>query len=717
MDPLLAQFLDETREHLLLIGQGLEQLARNPARRDAIEAVHRAAHTIKGSCGLFGFEPILEITHAAETCLGDARDDTATLTPPQLAALLAAFDDIADWLERLDGTHLPPESDAVARRHVATLAGRGAVTPVTTSTVAVPQALRDALRASGSPAGSLLHVCYTPDPDCFFSGEDPLYTLRQLPGLVALHLEEPAPQPLAGLDPYRCRLVLHALSDASPDDVTKALRTVASQVSIAPLPALPVVLDSGPQRAAAALLTQQRSLLRHAITAGNAEGALRSIATVLRNCCTALGWPEEAAHWQEPLSPEVALQRLDDVLARLAAPEKPHVEAPAPRAEALRIDPALIDRLLDVTTELGVSRTALADLARRAQADPAAASFGRELWSWHTRLDRDLRDLQAALQEARLVPLSEVFERLPRQARQLARQLDKKVALHLEGEGLRVDKSVAAALHEPMIHLLRNAIDHGLEPSAERLAAGKPAEGTLTVRASQVQDRLLIEVADDGRGIDSARIRQRAAERGVLDAAQLAALPDEAALQLVFEPGFSTAATVTEVSGRGVGMDVVRTAVGALGGAVSLSARPGEGTTLALSLPVQLALAQVVVVEVARQRFGVPLTQLLEVVRPQPDDLRRLKRRDILAWRDEVLPLVSLSRVLGLPVTARPPDAAVVLHTAQGRIALAVDAVGDSLDIVVKPLTGLLAGLPCYDGSALLADGSVLLVLNPQGLL
>ncbi|UXY14149.1 chemotaxis protein CheA [Chitiniphilus purpureus] len=720
-DRLLAQFLDETREQLLTLARALAQLAQQPDARDALDEAHRMVHTIKGSCGLFELQPILAITHAAENLLMQAQQGTHRLSASEIDALGAAFDDVADWLEAFDGHALPHQADPAAQQHVHALDPQSA-RPAQQHTAAaafdsLPAALRTRLAAH---ADARVYVRYAPDPACFFSGEDPLYTLRQLPELIDLAIDAPARDALAALDPFHCHLVFHAVSGASDEAVAAALRPLAGQAAWCALPA-PTARPSPALEPTLALLRQQQALLTHAIGHGE-DGPLHSVATVMRNCCALLGQPDPLAGWDSHNGAPALQQRLAALLAQLAAPQAP---APAPssgepsgvRQEALRIAPALLDRLADSAAELAVSRNALGELAQRASARGGEAAFARDLAGWHERLDSQVRALQEALQEARLVPLANVFQRLPRLVRQLARQLGKEVTLALEGESIRVDKEIADTLYEPLLHLSRNALDHGIEPASERRAQGKPGGGSLTIRARQTPERLQVEVIDDGRGIDVAQVRQRALARGLQPPDRLAALSDAQAMQLVFTPGFSTAATVTEVSGRGVGMDAVRHAVGAAGGSVTLDSVAGGGTTVSLSLPLQRALTQALVVEAAGQRFGIAIAHLLEVIQPQPQALHQVKSSLALHWRGEVVPLVDLAQALGLPCPPAHPATAVITVTRHGPVALALDAVHDSQEVTVRPPSGVLAGVACYDGTALLADGSILLILNPDGLI
>ncbi|WP_341677707.1 chemotaxis protein CheA [Niveibacterium sp. SC-1] len=739
MDALLAEFVAETRSQLLAIAGGLEVLRADPGNLAEMERVFRSVHTIKGSAAVFAFAPIQAIAHESESLLGEAREHRRPLPDGATALLFEAFDAVALWVEPLQSAQLPEfaerEGAALAAR-IAALGGSGSLSRKSgTDSQAVraellaglprlPAAVREALAAAG---GSYAYVRYQPDPGCFFAGEDPLYTARQLPGLDALHLEIAPAAPGKGdpafgpdSDPYRCDTILHAFCRARLADLDALLRPLGEQAHAlmieADALATPAPTADPLHEAARGLVARQLELLA-ASDGDRRSAALPSVRAVIGNVARTLG-PESGLEGLEALDSKLLALRLRAWLESTgaAAPSAP-AEAPAaaPQEEELRVSPALAERIMSAATELAITRTALSSLTRRLAAlkpGPIASEFA----GLQQQLDHQLRELQAGLQELRLLPLDEVFRRLPMQLRLLERQLGKAVTLTVSGEELRADKAVCALLHEPLLHLVRNALDHGIESAAERAAAGKPASARITVAARREQDRLLIHVEDDGRGIDPARMRARALESGLRDEATLAMMDDAGLLQLVFESGFSTAATVSDISGRGMGMEIVRDRLRAAGGNVSLESVVGSGTQVTLSLPVAVAVAQVLLVAVGGQSLGLPLSRVHEIVRPREEQILCVKRSESLQWRGRIVPLVRLARVLSLPVPAAPPPACIVLNLPQGPLALGVDEVGENLDVMIKPLSGVLTGLSCYEGSALLGDGSVLLVINPLGL-
>jgi two-component system chemotaxis sensor kinase CheA len=302
----------------------------------------------------------------------------------------------------------------------------------------------------------------------------------------------------------------------------------------------------------------------------------------------------------------------------------------------------------------------------------------------------------------------------------MSQRLEKKVRLVTNGETTEADKAIVDRLFEPLLHLVRNALDHGIESPERRRTAGKAEGATVTMRASRAGDRFIIEVIDDGRGIDPAIVRRRARERGVIGDDELAVLPDDQVIDLIFSAGFSTAAEVSDISGRGVGMDVVRATVERIGGRASVISRVGAGTTVRLDLPMNIAMSRIMVVSAGGQIFGIPMDAVTETVRLTPDRVSRIKNNDGFVLRDRIVPICSLAELMKLP-QARPPgfDARLVIVTdISGKvIALEIDAIEDRLEVVLKPLQGLLSNARGYAGTTLLGDGRVLLVLDLKEIL
>ncbi len=536
-----------------------------------------------------------------------------------------------------------------------------------------------------------------------------------------------------------------------------------------PTSALPTTISADTIWSAQVVLEAQREILSLTDSPPWLSGRLRAVAASLAAACVSLGRDTELAELEQALnaaltdcSPLALLAWLDrqvvlPVLSKTEDLAPPATEpsplprnaltsSPAPqttistpalheepiafnrRAEdqltsprTIKVDQIKIDRLMNLIGEMVVAKNALPYLAGRAEDVFGVRELSREIKSQYSVINRIAEEMQDAIMQVRLLPVSFVFQRFPRLVRDLAHKLNKDVRLVMEGESTEADKNIIEALADPLMHIVRNSLDHGLETPAERQAAGKSSEGRLTIQARQESDRVLIEISDDGRGIDPAVIRRKAYEKGIIDETALERLSDQDAVNLVFAAGFSTAEKITDVSGRGVGMDVVRDAIARVKGAIELRSEVGQGTRLRLSLPLSMAVSNVMIIESAGQRFGVPMDAVAETVRVPRRAIRAIKRRLTTVLRDRLIPLVALNELLALdaPQLANGDDefAVLVARINGEQLGIIVDDCRETVDIILKPLAGFLGGLSGYAGSALLGDGSVLLVLNPGDLL
>jgi two-component system chemotaxis sensor kinase CheA len=384
-------------------------------------------------------------------------------------------------------------------------------------------------------------------------------------------------------------------------------------------------------------------------------------------------------------------------------------------SRSLRVAESKIDALVNLAGELIVVKNGLAHLAKRVEAETGAQELARAVRREQEAFDRLTGEMHAAILQLRMVPIGQVFRSFPRLVRDMSRELNKKVELVTRGETTESDKIIIDLLFEPLLHLVRNALDHGIESPAQRRSVGKSEVATITMEASRIGDRLMVEVIDDGRGIDPDIVKRKARERELLAADELAALSDEEAVNLIFSAGFSTAAEVSDISGRGVGMDVVRTTAERIGGRVSLSSRVGAGTTIRLDLPLNIAMSRIMVVEAGGQVFGIPMEAVTETVRLTPERISQIKTNEGFVLRNRIVPICSLAELMNLPKKPASELAArllVVTETAGKVAALEVDAIRDRLEVVLKPLQGLLSNARGYAGTTLLGDGGVLLVLD-----
>lgn len=567
LDEVVKDFLVESAENLERLDREFVELERDPGRRDLLASIFRAIHTIKGTCGFFGFARLERLTHAGETLLARLRDGTRPMTRGCAEALLEMVDRVRAMLADIEATGADgtADHDALVRR-------------------------------------------------------------------------------------------LAALADGDPADEA---------------------LDPAPARAEAALPAEDLA------PAADGEAPI------------ALPTPRIAPR---PTEPEPRAEEAGD-----RGPAEPR------SADAtVRLDVAVLDNLMVLVGELVLARNQ-AIQASRAGADGLNASF--------QRIDHLTSALQEAVMRTRMLPLGNLFNRFPRVVRDLAVQCGKRVRLEIEGADTGLDRTLLEAIKDPLTHIVRNAIDHGFETPGERIAAGKPEEGRLLLRAFHEGGRVTIEIADDGKGIDVAKVKRRAIERGLLTDAAAARMSDREAQEIIFAPGFSTAESVTAISGRGVGMDVVRTNIAQLGGVVEIDSTQGKGTRLYLRVPLTLAIVPALIVRCAGQRFAIPQVSVQEIILLAEDGpkLEIVQGTSVFRLREALLPILRLDGELGLPAEAEGGRCIVVLLVGRQPFGLLLDAVADHMDIVVKPVGQNLAALGVFAGATVLGDGSVSLILDVAG--
>ncbi|HUQ52749.1 MAG TPA: chemotaxis protein CheA [Gammaproteobacteria bacterium] len=719
MDELLKQFVIESRELVDKAVEDLLALEKAPNDSHRFEDVFRAFHTLKGGAGIVEFGAMQQALHGAEDALAAARAESRPVSAPDVGNCLSCLDQVVEWLDAIErGGAIPIDADSadiVALFARAGAAKRAAGTVPSTARNGWQAELLDAHRAVAARARTALR--YTPATDSFFRQHDPLAQIAELQGLLAvgLALREPSPQ-LEDLDPFSCNLTITALVAASPPDVTAALADEARHCEIAEVSKQPRAPGGeSVARKGRELLEAQLRLLE-TTKERRQQGRVASAGLVATNVLRHLGRRAEADAVATAAAVAIAEDRLEPLAEAIGAALNPVPSAGAaePRraqgSQTIRVSSERIDALVRLTGELIVAKNALQHSVKLAD---QATAFGVTLKNQHAALERLVNELQRAVVGIRVLPLRAAFQRFPRLVREMSAELQKPATLVIEGEDTEADKAIVEALVEPLVHVLRNAVDHGVEDAAARAEAGKPAVATIRLTAARKGEHVVIEVTDDGRGIDVARVKQVARERELVAPEAVVAMSDEEALDLIFLPGFSTADTVTQLSGRGVGMDAVRTAVSRLGGQVEVRTALGTGTTVRVTLPFSVLVTEVMTVEAGGQVFGIPLDAVVETLRVEDGGIFPIGAAHAIVVRDRTIPLIRLADLLGGAPARGKGSGPIVIAQLEGELgAVQVDRIGERMDIILKPLDGLLTGSRGLAGSALLGDGSVLLVLD-----
>jgi two-component system chemotaxis sensor kinase CheA len=371
---------------------------------------------------------------------------------------------------------------------------------------------------------------------------------------------------------------------------------------------------------------------------------------------------------------------------------------------------------MNIVGELVIAKGTITEIAETLRVE--GHGLGSDLSKATRVLERRLSELQKGVMEVRMVPVRQLFDKTARVVRKVAHDMFKKIDLQIRGADTELDKLIIEDLSDPLVHIIRNSVDHGIETPEERVAAGKPETGNLRLSAAQKGNHVVIEISDDGRGIDPEKIRRKALERGLID--EKTELSREEVYDLLFMPGFSTADKVSEISGRGVGMDVVKSNISALSGMIDIDSRVGEGTTLSITLPITLAIIKALIIRVLDNEFAIPITSVMETLMVEPASLRTIEGREVMELRQSTLPLVRLSRLFNFPSSREPTSDnffVVVVGMAEKRLGLIVDELLGQQDVVIKPLGNILSFVKGFAGAAEMGNRKTILVLDVGGLM
>jgi two-component system chemotaxis sensor kinase CheA len=705
-------FFQECEEGLAGMEADFAALRDGDDDPERVNAIFRCVHSVKGGAGAFGFERLQAFTHQYETLLDHVRNGTLSLTPTLLETILAAYDLLNDHVAAArDSTPTPADTGMIERLVAAAGKFDAPERPTPEVRPAVP-AMAIAAPATDefddllsllnhvSPDNPTVEdmadwvLTYQPCTRALDHGSEPMLLLRELYRLggraIAYNLS--TMPPLEALDPncsyigWTIRLPslvdeddIRAVFDfAEPGEFALSRSTASTELDAA---AMPHLEDE------------------------------ETIFAILEDAARLTPEPVISVGAEAPLDLTAPLNQPDGAVEQSAADRSAATNEPraAPRAlpagtQTIRVDLDKLDRLVNLVGELVITQAMLAQ--RLAEANMGATP---EL----TDLEHLTRELQESTMAIRAQPMKTVFSRVPRIIRELEGETGKRVRLDVEGEMTEVDKTVVERIGEPLTHLIRNAVDHGLETPEVREAAGKPPEGVVRLSAAHQSGRIVITVADDGKGIDRQRVRAKAIEKGIINADAL--LTDEEIDNLIFAPGFSTAATVSNISGRGVGMDVVRKNIQALGGRITIQSREGAGSSFSLSLPLTLAVLDGMIVTVGDQTLVIPLSHIVESLRPTQTSLSQCGPSNaLLDVRGAYVPVLSVADQLGVVGAERDPTRAVliVVDGDQGQSALLVDTIIDQRQVVVKSLESNYQAIDGIAGATILGNGRVALIVD-----
>ncbi len=678
----LGDFLSEAQEIVEHLNRDVLKLdddrKRGVSEPDLVNNIFRSAHSLKGLAGMFGARGMSEFAHALEGLLDGLRMGRVAVEADVLDLLFESVELFNQLIVEASG------GAKVARRAITGLKKQ-------------LEKLQEASRVRAE--------------------DNPLELVELDPGMLGVLTEYEEYRLIdnirRGMDLFRVHASFDLMSfDEHLAKLTAVLKTAGELIST-----LPSSAPANDQAIEFDLLVGART-------------SIEELAGLVR--------PFEAEVVRIPRRDAQGRPTLKDLPAAPAAPEEPGaVAAPEGRLEegapvelgavslrsvsqTVRVDIKKLDALMNIVGEMVLVRTAMHAISEQLKSEQGFSGLAVDLFKAARTFSRRLDELQAGIMEVRMVPLGQNFEKLSRMVRKLSRAAGKEVELRLSGADTELDKLIVEDLADPLMHILRNALDHGLEAPSERRAAGKGEIGVIRIDAYQKGNHVVIEVSDDGRGVDLARVRARAMERGLLDAERAAELGERELLNLLFLPGFSTSEKVSELSGRGVGLDVVKTNIANLRGMIDMHSVAGKGTRLLLTLPITLAIIRALLIRTSEEIYAIPLTSVIEILEVPAERVRSLDRREVLELRGSTLPLLRLQVLFELPESPAAEDRqvkVVVVGLAESRLGIVVDGLIGQQDIVIKALGPLLSKVPGIAGATNLAGQQTILVLDVGSLI
>ncbi|PPD24178.1 MAG: chemotaxis protein CheA [Methylobacter sp.] len=682
-------FFEECFEGLEAMESGLLNLDMGDIDSEAINVIFRGAHSIKGGSGTFGFTNVAEFTHVMETLLDEMRDGRRKVTQAAVNVLLGSVDCLREMVTAIQGNFAVDDAKVAEHQRALEVELNGSAAEA--AATAAPQPKAEAAKPAAVKAAPVQEfesipdgwsIALTPYMDMLKTGNDPVRLFRELTELGELHTAANVHDipDFYELEPEECHISwdLKLTGNATEEDINEIFDWVKGDCELE--------------------LTQLFTKVPKAQPA-DAEPESEAIAETITQA--------------EPELPAAPPQVVPEAAAvKAASADDAKVNSIKP-SSSIRVDTSKIDTLINMVGELVITQSMLSLVGEHFAMDKLS-----QLKSGLSQLERHTRELQQSVMNIRMLPISFVFSRFPRLVHDISSKLNKKIELKLVGENTEVDKAVVELINDPLVHLIRNSLDHGIEMPDARVAAGKPETGTIELKAYHRGGHIVIEITDDGHGLNRSKLVAKAVEKGLIDAN--ANLSDKQAYELIFMPGFSTAEKLTDISGRGVGMDVVRKNIQALGGNIEIISELGKGTTFAIHLPLTLAILDGQSIAVGDETYIVPLVSIVESINITEKMLNRVAGKgETFRLRNEYIPIIRMNEIFSVKSgkASKMAEGTIVVVEAQGvRCGLFVDELRGQQQVVIKSLEANYRRVEGISGATILGDGSVALILDIPGL-
>lgn len=675
----MDMFLDESREHLQSLNDGLLSLESNPEEIDVLNEIFRNAHTLKGMSATMGYTKTAELTHDMENLLDMLRKKQLKVSGDIIDVLFKCIDSLTEMIENIGNGESEDLVDVSGLIASVNAIAKGETSPA----AAAATSKAEPATAAASPGGIELS-----DTD------KEIIKAAKEGGMLAfsVHVELAASCLLKSARSY---MVMNALDELG--DVIKSVPPAEDLEQEKFDHSFDVVVVTASEKKAI-------------------EEAVTSISEIEKADVQEIAVETALKEEPKPAAPEAPKAVQKNTESPKAAPDKCDKKAAAHKknhaGQSVRVDIEKLDTLMNLMGELVINKVRLEQIGMTRRLP--------ELIETLEQMDRVTTDLQSVVMKVRMVPVSSVFNRFPRMVRDLAKELDKEINLTIEGEETELDRTVIDEIGDPLMHLLRNSLDHGVEHPEDRAAKGKPRVGEVGLIARHEGNNVVIMVTDDGKGIDANVIRRKAVEKGMISQEEADNLDDADAVRLIFLPGFSTAEKITDVSGRGVGMDVVRSKIEALGGHVDVETQMDQGSVFKIKLPLTLAIIQALMVRVQEEMYAVPLGSIDSTININSEDIKTVKNKEVIVLRGQIIPIIRLGEVLNVPKTddtEKDDIFVVVVHIGDRKAGIVVDDLIGQQEIVIKTLGKLLVGLKVISGATVLGDGRVAMILDVGALM
>ena len=713
MDDLLNEFLTETFESIEVVDVELVELEKDPNNKSVLDNIFRLVHTIKGTCGFLGLPRLEAVAHSGENVLGKFRDGEMDVTPEAVTLILNALDRIKEILEGLEQTQEEPAGDdsEIINQLNAMAEGKAPVQEEKQEEIIVED---ERPTVPGEVSLDELEAAFlaAPGPD----DEDPEETAEASGKLASI----------GGVDTISVLSHLfhnRILSDASTKELLAGVDLRKSKKSVEAFFIAALETEACPE-------DMIESSFFSFVEKGIAEDQFYNSVKHLEGVLEEVGASTLDAEFVKEIYSQTSSKMIAAAKKNAApaadkkTPEKADKKAGTAKEgsianQSIRVAVDVLDNLMNMVSELVLTRNQLLQISRRA----GDSEFDIPL----QRLSQCTTELQEGVMKTRMQPIGNAWSKLPRIIRDLQMELGKKIDLQMLGAETELDRQVLELIKDPLTHMIRNSADHGIEKIEDRLAAGKKETGTIRLNAFHEGGQIIIEISDDGAGLPVEKLKAKALKNNLATEEEIAEMSDQQIQRFIFHAGFSTAAQVTSVSGRGVGMDVVRTNIEKIGGTIELKSTEGKGTTFFIKIPLTLAIVSALIVESGEERFAIPQISVLELVRASNDSMHKIEfinDTPVLRLRDRLLPLMHLNKILGFETEedivseqdSVREDFIIITQVGDFTFGIVVDRVFDTEEIVVKPVAPILRDLNVFSGNTILGDGTVIMILDPNGI-